>query len=913
VAELIRTKDWSQTPLGPLEQWSESLRTTVSLILASLFPINLIWGDGAVQIWNDAYAVVCAEKHPVMFGSDYRECWRSAWSGVGAAFESARAGRAAFLENQPMFLDRNGYLEETWFTFSMSPIRDQRGEIAGLFLPVTETSAQILSDRRARTLRVLSARAGQARTISEAVTATIAVLAEAGLDVSLALVYLRDDEAGCARLKGHAGVEAGTAISLREIPLDGELPVAVALREGTTVVLDDLVASYGSVRAGSYKEPVQRATVVPIVLAATDRPTCALVLGFGTRVPHDESYRSFLDLITRTVSGALTSAHSYEQERVQAEARAELDRAKTTFFSNVSHELRTPLTLMLGPLEDELAERGVPSDRMDRLVMVHRNGMRLLRLVNSLLDFSRVESGTNHATFLPTDLAAFTDELSGLFRYAVEAAGLRFAVDCEPLPEVVFVDQEMWEKIVLNLLSNAFKHTFEGEIAIALRWRVDHVELLVSDTGIGVPAEEMPKLFDRFHRVKDAPSRTLEGTGIGLALVQELARRQGGDVTVESQPDRGTTFTVIVPTGPPPASGGVVSDTGVAGAVPSRVAAAHADEALQWVLGRDDPPPDNDTPIDHHTGDHTRGRVLLADDNADMRRHVERVLAPHFDVETAPDGVLALESARTTPPDLVLTDVMMPRMDGFELLAALRKDDRTSTIPVIMLSARAGEEASIEGVRAGVDDYLVKPFSAEELIARVSRSLTFARTRRESDRRFAKTNAELTRALTELDALASTDPLTGLPNRRRWDQELALALTRARRNDQPLCIALLDLDDLKTFNDTHGHQAGDRLLKDAGRAWNQATRASDLVARFGGDEFALIMSDCPLAEAKEVLDRLRESTPHGQTCSAGLVRWDGTETAEALIGRADINLYQAKNARSQIATVKSSPNPSGRR
>jgi diguanylate cyclase (GGDEF)-like protein len=182
----------------------------------------------------------------------------------------------------------------------------------------------------------------------------------------------------------------------------------------------------------------------------------------------------------------------------------------------------------------------------------------------------------------------------------------------------------------------------------------------------------------------------------------------------------------------------------------------------------------------------------------------------------------------------------------------------------------------------------------------------------ESDRRFAKTNAELTRALTELDALVGTDPVTGLPNRRRWDQELPLALTHARRSDQALCIALLDLDDLKTFNDTHGHQAGDRLLKDTGRIWNQAIRESDLIARFGGDEFALIMSDCPLAEAKEVLDRVRDSTPHGQTCSAGLVRWDGTETAEALIGRADINLYQAKNARGQIATVKSSPNPSGR-
>jgi diguanylate cyclase (GGDEF)-like protein len=464
-------------------------------------------------------------------------------------------------------------------------------------------------------------------------------------------------------------------------------------------------------------------------------------------------------------------------------------------------------------------------------------------------------------------------------------------VECEPLPEAVFIDRDMWEKVVLNLLSNAFKHTFEGGISVALRWRTDHAELRISDTGIGVGAEELPKLFQRFHRVKDARSRTIEGSGIGLSLVQELARRHGGEVTVESERGHGSTFTVRVPSGATHLPADLVREV-EQDAVASRVAIAHADETLQWLADCDGERPGGGARAGVHDG--TRARVLLADDNADMRRHVARLLAPHFDVVTAADGVLALESALASPPDLVLTDVMMPRLDGFGLLAALREQDRTRTIPVIMLSARAGEEASFEGIRAGVDDYLAKPFSAQELIARVSRSLGLARMRRESEQRLEEANGNLTRALDELAVLARTDPVTGLPNRRSWDEELPLALDRARRRPHPVCIALIDLDHLKAFNDTHGHQAGDQLLAHAGTAWRGHLRTTDLVVRFGGDEFAVIMPDCSLEMANNVLDRVCAATPHDQTCSAGLACWNGTETAGELVARADVALYNAK-------------------
>jgi PAS domain S-box-containing protein len=427
-----------------------------------------------------------------------------------------------------------------------------------------------------------------------------------------------------------------------------------------------------------------------------------------------------------------------EAERRRAEALAEIDGTKTQFFANISHEFRTPLTLMLGPLEEmkrEFAGAEVPLPHHVQVDLVHRNGLRLLKLVNTLLDFSRIEAGRVQAVYEATDLAQFTAHLASEFRSAIEKAGLTLVVNAPPLAEPAYVDREMWEKIVLNLLSNAFKFTFDGTIEVSVKQENGKFELAVTDTGTGIPADELPRLFERFHRVEGARGRTYEGSGIGLALVQELTRLHGGSVTVESEYGQGSTFRVSVPAGvshlPKQQIGGVrtQASTGL-GAHP------FIEEALRWLPSK---APVQDAIIDDAspagqstTPEAQRALVLLADDNTDMREYLARLLSAHYRVEAVADGEAALKAVARRMPSLVLTDVMMPRMDGMELLSRLRADPRTAAVPVILLSARAGEEAKVEGLDAGADDYLVKPFSAGELLARVDAHLKIASVRGEA-------------------------------------------------------------------------------------------------------------------------------------------------------------------------------------
>ncbi|HSN17099.1 MAG TPA: ATP-binding protein [Gammaproteobacteria bacterium] len=424
------------------------------------------------------------------------------------------------------------------------------------------------------------------------------------------------------------------------------------------------------------------------------------------------------------------------QELRQANLRlGELDAAKTVFFSNISHEFRTPLTLMLGPLEDSLAEPpgALPPKQRERLELVHRSARRLLKLVNALLDFSRLEAGRMQALYAPLDLAQRTRELASSFQSAASKAGLRLELDCPPLDEPAWADPEMWEKIVLNLLSNAFKFTFEGGIAVRLRAAEQHFELTVRDTGTGIPAADLPRVFERFHRVEGAQSRSHEGSGIGLAMVRELTRLHGGEVSVQSTPGKGSTFTVCIPRGKAHLPPEAVQAEQAAPVSPAR-ATAHLDEVGQWVSG---PQPEAAAAMTD------RGRVLLADDNPDMRRYIRELLEPHYRVEVVEDGQAALERALASPPDLVLSDVMMPRRDGFGLLRALREAPSTRDLPVILLSARAGEEDSVQGLDAGADDYLIKPFSGRELLARVRTHLEHSRLRRRWARELEQINREL--------------------------------------------------------------------------------------------------------------------------------------------------------------------------
>jgi signal transduction histidine kinase/BarA-like signal transduction histidine kinase len=718
MGKFLREKDWSGSPLGAIEDWPASLRTTVSLVLNSNFPISLAWGAHHTQIYNDGYWTICGDKHPDAMGQDFSECW---------AFYRALSGETAFLEDQRMFLDRLGYLEETFFTFSFSPIRDETGKVAGLFHPVTETTSKMVGQRRTRTLRDLSVSAAKGQSLEEAFSLAVETLSTSNLDLPFVTLYLLDETGQNATLVATAGLEAGTAASPREIAVDNcGWNFAKVVATGETLQVENLSALFPPLICTPYPEPLRTGLVIPLSPPGADRPAALMVVGASVRLPMNEAYRSFFDLLGSAMTTVMSNAIAYEAARKRAEALAEIDRAKTAFFSNVSHEFRTPLTLMLGPIEDELAEtEPLPAERYERLTTVHRNSLRLLKLVNTLLDFSRIEAGRIQASFEPVDLAAFTTELASSFESAMTKAGLKFIFALQPLPERVYVDREMWEKIVLNLLSNALKHTFDGSITVSLRWLETTAELSVTDTGIGIPAAELSLLFDRFHRVKGAKSRSHEGTGIGLALIKELSLLHGGEVRVESTEGKGSTFRVSVRTGTAHLSPEQMGAERHATSTAIR-GDAYVEEASRW----DTQTSARILPLTSANRNTTpKPRIVWADDNADLRNYVAQMLAADYAVEAVGDGEAALAAIRREPPNLVLSDVMMPKLDGFGLIQALRADVKTRNIPIILLSARSGQESAIVGLDAGADDYLSKPFTAKELLARVKTHVELARTR----------------------------------------------------------------------------------------------------------------------------------------------------------------------------------------
>ena len=754
MGERTRAFDWSNTPVGPVADWPQSLKVAVRIMTDSRYAMWLGWGPDFSFFYNDAYArMTLGPKHPWALGRSAREVWSEIWDDIGPRAESViRTGQATWDEGLLLFLERQGFPEETYHTFSYSPIPDDRGSVGGMLCVVTEDTERTIGERRLRTLRELAARTTEsAKSVEDACQTAARTLAENRHDLPFVLIYLLDPDAGTASLAGATGLPEASSASPRCVDLaaaDGQhsgWPLRAVLESGRAEVVTELGKRFGSLPGSLWPEPPERAVVLPMAKPGQARLAGFVVVGASPRLVFDDGYKGFMDLLAGQVATAVTNARAYEEERQRAEALAELDRAKTAFFSNVSHEFRTPLTLILGPVDDALAgaDGELPPPVRERLAVAHRNGLRLQRLVNTLLDFSRIEAGRVRASYEPTDLAALTADLASNFRSACEKAGLELTVDCPPLGEPVFVDRQMWEKIVLNLLSNSFKFTFDGGIAVSMRQAGRSVDFRVRDTGTGIPPGEMPRLFERFHRVENARGRTHEGSGIGLALVHELVRLHGGSITAESEVGRGTTFIVTMPLGsahlPPEQVGGNRTLDSTTGAIP------FVEEALRWLPdGRDDHDArselpafrEDDSSLSVPTSRQPEGdrpRVLVADDNADMRRYVGRLLAGQYTVEAVTDGAAALASVRRQPPDLILSDVMMPRLDGFGLLRELRADPHTAGVPVILLSARAGEESRLEGMEAGADDYLVKPFSARELLARVGALLQINRLRRESE------------------------------------------------------------------------------------------------------------------------------------------------------------------------------------
>lgn len=750
MGERTRVFDWSKTPVGPAAEWPQSLKIVVRIMLDSRYAMWLGWGPDFTFFYNDAYAeMTLGPKHPWALGRPAREVWSEIWNDIGPRAESVvRNGQATWDEGLLLFLERRGFPEETYHTFSYSPIPNDKGGIGGMLCVVTEDTERTLGERRLHTLRELAARTTeQAKSVEDACQAAAMTLAKNPYDLPFVLIYLLDANAATARLAGAAGLTPGSLAAPRQIDLAAPgarpgWPLREVLESGRAKLVTELGRRFGRLPGGAWPEPPQQAFVLPLSKPGQTGYAGFLVAAASPRLLVNDTYKGFFDLLAGHVATAVTNAGAYEEERRRAEALAELDRAKTAFFTNISHEFRTPLTLILSPLEDALADTTEPGQR-DRLELLQRNALRLQKLVNTLLDFSRIESGRVQASFEPTNLAVATGELASVFRSAIEKAGLSLIVTCPPLSEEVYVDRDMYEKVVLNLLSNAFKFTFEGEIEVQLREAAGAVELSVSDTGSGIAEEQLPHIFERFHRIEGAKARTHEGTGIGLALVHELVKLHGGTMRVQSLEGKGSTFTVVLPLGKSHLPADRIGSARCL--VSTALAAEHyVEEARRWLPKRavsvntrsDFETSPKSLAAQHASVDASgrRQRIVWADDNADMRAYVSHLLGPLYDVEAVPDGEAALAAILRELPSLVLADVMMPRLDGFALLRALRTDERTRGLPVIMLSARAGEEARIEGMQAGADDYLIKPFSARELLARIGAHLEMAQVRRETEK-----------------------------------------------------------------------------------------------------------------------------------------------------------------------------------
>ncbi|TPQ15792.1 SpoIIE family protein phosphatase [Streptomyces sporangiiformans] len=757
--ELLAGIDWAATPLGPTVSWPGPLVDTLRLMLTSEHEMALYWGAEFATLYNQGSTPIVGAKHPWALGRPYKEVFPEVWADpVSSHFHYVTGTRKPLLvPEELLIMERHGFLEQCYFDSAFQPVLLDDGTAGGVLQILTETTGRVLGERRLRLLSETGTRTAGLPTPGEVARVVAEVAGSYPEEIPFLGLYLAS-EPGMQRPAAAAGLpSAPETVSLSAA--DGSEVAArlgQVVADGAPATLPAAAFTGGSTagrHAAAGRIPVEQALALPLHCAG--QVEGVLVVGVNPCFPPAGTYHDFLEVFASAVAGALSAALAHEsaalaheEQRRRAEALAELDRAKTTFFANVSHEFRTPLTLLLGPLQQALAEEDRP-ERREQLELAERGALRLLKQVNTLLDVARAEAGQTRPVLEPLDLAGVTAELAGVFRSAFEAAGLTLEVDCPPLPKPVSLDREMWEKIILNLLSNALKFTFTGGARVQVAAAGDRARLTVTDTGTGIPADELPRLFERFHRIRGARSRSHEGSGLGLVLVKDLVEAHGGTVGVDSRLGQGTTVTVDLPFAAahrprpaPPAAG-----AGSPGEIPREGgggrpggAAAYVDEALGWMAADPVPgaatsaartphAPATDAPGPHETDRPRRARLLVVDDNADMRAYLTQLLQPDYDVLLAADGRAALETALAQPVELVLSDVMMPHMDGFELVRALRADPRTARLPIVLLTARAGEEESVQGRHAGADDYLAKPFSARQLLARVRTGLELSRLR----------------------------------------------------------------------------------------------------------------------------------------------------------------------------------------
>lgn len=720
LGQRIREYDWSKTSLGAVETWPQSLRTVVSICLNSNFPIAIYWGKDLTLLYNDAWSSIPGNKHPWALGHTAKEVWPDIWEAIEPQFEKAFSGESGGSKDALLPMHRHGYTEECYFDFTFTPVYGEKGTVEGVFNAVIETTYRVINERRTAFLKDLAINITDAHSTKELFTETINFIRSFPQDIPFALLYTVNGDT--------FELEDTTLPATESAVLQSSLPLSTIFESDKPVFIKDLKKYLEILPSNYWPEEITQAYAVPII-GNSGSMAGSLLCGLSARRHFDEEYKIFLESIGSTISNVFQAINTLEEERKRAQALADIDHAKTMFFSNISHEFRTPLTLLLGPITDALNDPSTVEENKVRMDVAYRNALRMQKLVNALLDFSRIEAGRTEGKFTKVDISSFTKDLASTFRSAIEKAGMQLIFHCDEIKNDVYVDIDMWEKIVLNLMSNAFKYSTDGAITIGIKEVKNKIEFSVSDTGVGIPTDQIDKIFDRFHRIDNIGGRSQEGTGIGLSMVKELVSIHHGTITVDSHPGKGSTFAVTIPSGKEHLAGEKIIEVPVS---ISSYADAFVHEALSWNSADIKSNTIADKVTAEEISNLTRTKkftVLLADDNSDMRNYVKRLLSDHFHVLTAVDGEDAYGKTIQHRPDLLLSDIMMPKLDGFGLLERIRNHPDLKTLPVILLSARAGEEAKVEGLNAGADDYLVKPFSAKELLARVEANIKISKTR----------------------------------------------------------------------------------------------------------------------------------------------------------------------------------------
>lgn len=632
-----------------------------------------------------------------------------------------------------------------------------------LVLMVADQAALAISQARAyEQVRSLARREALVNTITSAIRSSLdpqdifkAITQQLGvsLDVdgcALSLWTEEDDFVHCVGLYDRTQEETDNRhLPQSQVPIAGNPVLQELLRTQQPVVLADMEVAesetMGSVEL-PLRSPARALLIVPLMVDGKIIGSISLRQTQRPRRWETEDIE-LAQAVAAQAAIAVQQARLFQKTRSMAERLLELDRQKTEFFQNVSHEFRTPLTLTIGPLEAAIEKNtGLP---LEQSKMLLRNSRRLLRLVNQLLDLQRLDAGQMQANFCPCDLGELIQQIVETFEPYCEKKNLYLKTALNPCPSL-YLDVEKFDKVIYNLLSNAMKFTpSQGSIEIRLNGTEDRLCIEVEDTGIGISANHLPHLFERFRQADGSIDRSYEGTGLGLSLVKEIVELHGGQITVDSikatpeNSDCGTTFTVWLPTGTAHLPPDQVMETPTE-IQPLRATVELADlelELLDYESNRDD----NEESLENLdvVGD-SQKLILVVDDNPDLRTYVSQILrSAGYRVKTACNGEEGWEKTRKFLPHLIVTDLMMPKVSGFDLIRLIRDDEQLKGTPIILLTAKADEDSRISGAEQGADAYLAKPFNDRELLAEVRNLLAL----KANEERIKELNQYLTQSV----------------------------------------------------------------------------------------------------------------------------------------------------------------------